>query len=917
MRRRDRTRALLAPGVTRIRPASPGLTPTLEQPESPLPPSSPALNSIASSRVTPEPMKSQNQALGKSVELQLQKLPEAGRAAFEEEIKSLDDLSLLSKIRAYDEKHKNESSFRPHAERLTKGLDLISRLMRGVAIDIQADPAISSPVIGALRVIIDIGLEFSKFFTRLTDMICEFEDYLVPLSEHSQAADIELVESAVVNVFTNILEFSWNARSVFVHTVQATHFNHARITAQRTERKEFLSWASDIDFEEVHQSTYAKKHRDTSDWLTQEPKFQEWMRSPHSSLLWCNGKPTLIKQLCQGMQDIPETLPEIMRNARSPSLLEKFSEVFVVFDALDECPEERREDILGFITEMVTMPAPHCVKIFATSRRETDITEAFVKKRHRFLWVNLQLENLCQASKAQKDEVNLSDTYVRILERIEMQSPYMRDLAIRCLAWVLYAQRPLRTCELQVALAVDLECKTRKDLRPDSPEVILEACGNLLEEAAEVIRPIHYTVQEFLTTAAHGQSQHAIRRQLLDLKSVHNILSLDCLMYIDLMSFSNPVDAEWELIQRLDSHNLAIYAYTSFDYHILNSGEPSPDVMDRLERLFQQDRNYLAALLQINLLPNGYCIFSVREWFNKINFLVTPAKIIYSTRLYKVPAIRQRWVGQSPPIYVLHLAASAGLVDAIMRLLEEGVDINEKDGVECTSMHYACQNGHLDIAQILASKGADIDAQGGYFGNALQAASFQGHTQMVKFLIDNKADVNAQAEEYGNAPQAASCEGHTTLVKMLIDSKADVNARGGAYGSALQAASYEGFEQIVRMLLNAGADINAPLIQMLLDGGANANAPAWEYYNSPLQAASLGGHEQTVQILLNAGADVNLEGGRDGSALEAARGHKQVVQMLLDAGAHPLEEDDASSSPANPDQQPSGSFPDDSTSQTS
>ncbi|KAH7555089.1 hypothetical protein BM1_07750 [Bipolaris maydis] len=561
-----------------------------------------------------------------------------------------------------------------------------------------------------------------------------------------------------------------------------------------TERKEFLSWASDIDFEEVHQSTYAKKHRDTGDWLTQEPKFQEWMRSPHSSLLWCNGK----------------------------------------------------------------------------------------------------------------------------------------------------------------------------HLRPDSPEVILEACGNLLEEAAEVIRPIHYTVQEFLTTAAHGQSQHAIRRQLLDLKSVHNILSLDCLMYIDLMSFSNPVDAEWELIQRLDSHNLAIYAYTSFDYHILNSGEPSPDVMDRLERLFQQDRNYLAALLQINLLPNGYCIFSVREWFNKINFLVTPAKIIYSTRLYKVPTIRQRWVGQSPPIYVLHLAASAGLVDAIMRLLEEGVDINEKDGVECTSMHYACQNGHLDIAQILASKGADIDAQGGYFGNALQAASFQGHTQMVKFLIDNKADVNAQAEEYGNALQAASCEGHTTLVKMLIDSKADVNARGGAYGSALQAASYEGFEQIVRMLLNAGADINAPLsgryitalgaastrnykqivqilldagadvdapvdkdcstalesaasrgyddiVQMLLDGGANANAPAWEYYNSPLQAASLGGHEQTVQILLNAGADVNLEGGRDGSALEAARGHKQVVQMLLDAGAHPLEEDDASSSPANPDQQPSGSFPDNST----
>ncbi|EUC36296.1 hypothetical protein COCCADRAFT_73150, partial [Bipolaris zeicola 26-R-13] len=753
--------------------------------------------------------------------------------------------------------------------------------MRGVAIGIQADPAISSPVVGVLQVIIDIGLEFSKFFTRLTDMICEFEDYLGPLSEHSQAADIELIESAVVSVYTNMLDFGWKARSVFVdsngkrrrftsfrafkrqhwdtfetefmsmkqqmqhhlhvlqHTVQATHFNHARITAKSrsgpwTERTAFLSWVSDVDFEEVHQSTYAKKQRGTGDWLTREPRFQEWMQSSHSSLLWCNGKPgigksvlsshvlehitaeaglrektaicfayynyrdtrlanittiiaILIKQLCQGMQDIPDNLLEIMRNARSPSLLgskqyffsltENFSEVFVVFDALDECPEERREDILGFITEVVTMPAPHCIKVFATSRREMDITEAFVKKdvptiqisagnvsadietfaRSRveelrsgqhgktlyidsddfteeiirtlaqkaegmFLWVNLQLENLCQASKARNDEVvkealntlpwNLPDTYIRILERIETQAPYMRDLAIRSLSWVLYAERSLSTKELQTVVAINSKCKTQEDLRPISIEVILEACGNLLEEANRVIRPIHYTVQEFLTTAAHGKPQHAIRRQLLDSKSVHKILSLDCLMYIGLMSFSGPAYDEWELSQRVDEHDLAIYAYTSFDYHILNCGEPSPDAMNKLERLFQRDSAYLAMLLQMTLLSNDNIYGISMARFNSIDSLVTPATIIHSTRLYNVPTIRQRWVGQTPPIYALHLAASAGLVDAIWQLLGDGVDINEKDGAECASMYYACQYGHLDVAQILIREGADIDARG-------------------------------------------------------------------------------------------------------------------------------------------------------------------------------------------------------------
>lgn len=262
---------------------------------------------------------------------------------------------------------------------------------------------------------------------------------------------------------------------------------------------------------------------------------------------------------------------------------------------------------------------------------------------NRFLWVNLQLENLCQASKARNDEVvkealntlprNLPDTYIRILERIETQAPYMRDLAIRSLSWVLYAERPLSTKELQTVVAINSKCKTQEDLRPISIEVILEACGNLLEEANRVIRPIHYTVQEFLTTAAHGKPQHAIRRQLLDSKSVHKILSLDCLMYIGLMSFSGPAYDEWELSQRVDEHDLAIYAYTSFDYHILNCGEPSPDAMNKLERLFQRDSAYLAMLLQMTLLSNDNIYGISMARFNSIDSLVTPATIIHSTRL--------------------------------------------------------------------------------------------------------------------------------------------------------------------------------------------------------------------------------------------------------------------------------------------
>ncbi|KAJ4288061.1 hypothetical protein N0V90_012078 [Kalmusia sp. IMI 367209] len=1082
MGKRDRLRALFAPSATGSRSASPNsaspllpqLPPTPAQRAPPPPPSSSSTpDSIAYYGGTPAQTVARNPALEKAIALQLQKLPEAGRTAFEREMSTLDEQALLSRIRAYDAEHNNESIIRHHAERLTKVFGLLNNLMGGVAIGIQADPAISAPVVGAVRVAIDLGLQFTRFFPRLSDMVCEFDDYLGPLAEHSRAADVELVESAVISVYTTILNFSWKARCVFVdangnkrrwtsfrafmrqhwdtfeaefvsmkeemhrhlhvlqHTVQATHFNAFRSAEKRKERSTFLSWLSDIDFEDVHQSIYAKKHKGTGDWLINEPKFQQWMRSPRSSLLWCNGKPgielslgacadptysanvlehitaktglrkdtavcfayydyretrlanlaqiiaSLIKQLCQRKYDIPNNLLQIMHDARSPSLVgsqeyflqltESFSEVFVVFDALDECPEQKRQDILSFITEVVTTPAPSRIRVFATSRREMDITEAFVryhvpivqilaenvavdietfarsrveelqarkilfitsdelkekiiqtlaqKAEGMFLWVNLQLDSLCQASKLRKDQVveaamedlpfGLPNTYVRILDRIERQQTPMRDLALNCLTWTLYAQRPLSVRELQQALAINSKHTAPQDQQIDS-QVILEACGNLLEESNGAIRPIHYTVQEFLTATVQGMPQHRIRTQLLDSNSAHSQLGSACLAYTDLMAYSSPTSYEYYLRRRLEMTPLAGYACHSFDYHISNCDKPSVDVMDRLERLFQQESTYLAAILQIKILRDRYDYSDTHERFNRMDFSVTPSTIVYSTKLYNIPTIRQRWIDQTPPAYALHVAASAGLTSAVIRLLEGGCDVNEKDTSDCASLYYTCLNGDLEMLQLLLNRGADVSAQGGWYGNALQAASAGGHTQVVELLLDEGAEVNAQGGWYGNALQAASAGGHTQVVELLLDEGAEVNAQGGKYGNALQAASAGGHTQVVELLLDEGAEVNAQsgkygnalqaasaegytqVVKLLLNKGAKVNAQGGEYFGNALQAASAGGHTQVVELLLNKGAKVNAQGGEYfGNALQAASagGHTQVVELLLDEGA--------------------------------
>ena len=94
-----------------------------------------------------------------------------------------------------------------------------------------------------------------------------------------------------------------------------------------------------------------------------------------------------IKQLCRKRDTIPYWLLKFKYDSLSPSTACKqesfiklaedldFKEVYVVIDALDECPERERHHVIRFITEVIS--CLRCAKIFVTSRRESDIVRAF------------------------------------------------------------------------------------------------------------------------------------------------------------------------------------------------------------------------------------------------------------------------------------------------------------------------------------------------------------------------------------------------------------------------------------------------------------------------------------------------------------------------------------------------------------
>ena len=88
---------------------------------------------------------------------------------------------------------------------------------------------------------------------------------------------------------------------------------------------------------------------------------------------------------------------------------------------------------------------------------------------------------------------------------------------------------------------------------------------------------------------------------------------------------------------------------------------------------------------------------------------------------------------------------------------------------------------------------------------------------------------------------------------------------------ALYVAARLGLETVAAKLIAGGADAN-------MQGGR---------YGSALQAASIEGHQAIVELLLAKGADANMQGGTYGSALQAASyyGRQAIVELLLANGA--------------------------------
>jgi ankyrin repeat protein len=266
----------------------------------------------------------------------------------------------------------------------------------------------------------------------------------------------------------------------------------------------------------------------------------------------------------------------------------------------------------------------------------------------------------------------------------------------------------------------------------------------------------------------------------------------------------------------------------------------------------------------------------------------------------------------------LPLAATAGDVEAVRRLLELGFAVDAPDPQGCSALLRAAGGGHLAVVELLLARGADPQCAARTGATPLSAAVSMRHGAIVNALLQAGADIEYRLPGGVSVLMLGAALGLPDIVARLLSAGADVHAVDAQGLTALHCAGLFGFAAgdrarllaLLDTLLLAGAEPDGvtpgtvtPLLLLLgaraepgtrcdeevilagldrlLDEDIALDARDRRGFG-PLHLAALHGLLRVVQRLLRAGADPDLRDALNRSPREIAimRGFVDVAGEL-------------------------------------
>lgn len=303
------------------------------------------------------------------------------------------------------------------------------------------------------------------------------------------------------------------------------------------------------------------------------------------------------------------TLGELELTFRS--IVRNLESVYIVLDALDECENKVRTMTLRFLkgmqedskllllatsrfipdvrgemqaaVQVEIQATDEDVKAYVTNRlvelarcvtRDVDLQQLVVKSicaavQGMFLLARLHVDSLRSKRTIKAVKVALqhlpqgsdayNDTYEDAMTRIYAQPDDDRTLALEAIAWVAFARRPLRDCELEEALAIEPNSSAVDPDAVPAMHEILNLCAGLLtrDEQSGIVRLVHYTAHEYIMRTA--------RRWLQETEVK---VASKCLTYISFPEFTEHSHIKSEIERRLAEKPFYAYSANHWGDHL-------------------------------------------------------------------------------------------------------------------------------------------------------------------------------------------------------------------------------------------------------------------------------------------------------------------------------------------------------------
>ncbi|KAI3391445.1 hypothetical protein diail_7353 [Diaporthe ilicicola] len=273
-------------------------------------------------------------------------------------------------------------------------------------------------------------------------------------------------------------------------------------------------------------------------------------------------------------------------------------------------------------------------------------------------------------------------------------------------------------------------------------------------------------------------------------------------------------------------------------------------------------------------------------------------KCVTHHRSHFLPQVIDAGGDPTEPKGIVEKAVQHNNKDALVFLLDYGVNVNAKSPEGYTPLTTAIREDRADMVDLLLARGADPGIRGQDWPLCMAVK----RPNILKKLLPAVSN----PKMFKGVVEMAVCANQLESIKLLLSAGFSVEAKNGGVFSPLTSAIREGHKHIVHYLIDeAGADVNAPgehlpiiksirrmrnndteVLELLLARGADINL-MYRGWNAVLQAVE-NGDAHVLKILAEKGNGIDLEqrdeNGRTVMDIVQSHGWDEAVAIINGGG---------------------------------